>query len=1228
MLDDLELSLMAFPQSWTAATHRLTVNLLVLPVGNPLGAVGSVPKFAGTTLKLNARLIQGEALPASGTAAALTVPFAAVPPAGAVALLSGLQSRLPSGATITTGKVTAAQAPPAGLRVKKALPPSYTRAIPFSRPSNPDLFVVGDGYGCAVKAQDPGITLPKPAPSVAWGQLISYILHQPALAQACGFVYQTSVVIPPALLTDTTWISFAIDTSNPANPFVTDLANPDAIRSFAARLPALTTDRRVFAATLFPIVAVPAANLAVPDLEAQIYDDGFAQVIHCNQPPTVDTATGSATGLAPGAEAGMQIGWDDEQVTTWLDRSVGLLRDRANNTAVNPESPLGVLGYRVDVRNSTATLWNALCAVTGSLPFSGASATGAGSTPSGELFINPAPTRSSVAGAADDPAWLPLYFAAWRGASLVAADNTVAQLNPPAPAGTAPLPTSTLSGVPVPPPLYGQEYQFRVRLTDLTGGGPGVGDAPVHPGLAPIGTCPFRRFIPPKSLEVTVSPAAPPLPAKRPATGTITKLVVARPFIGYPEAIFTGVPPATFQGASLTALIAAALASNRAIGVPDPDVDRFLVTVEAAIPDHDTGIAGTLPGDLDGTKWRIVYSLIETFPAATGGTVTLSLSYVDTPDIAAMALPADGTTTLPIPTARTVRVRLTPLTKVRSDYYGTAAPLVGLTSDYVTRKEATAEAALFPVNPETELSACYLQPGGNLPALLAQSFNLVQNGLTFGGQPGQRTVFAVSGALRATLAPDRSTITLASTKELLDHWIVVLSLDIARDWTWDGFAPKALAVSRDGVAVGTLIVPTAVGGSALGDVSHPADRSTTRLVFLDAISPNPAPGAFPAVLNPAYQVTANFVSAPALVQPFTTLRLPITTPPAQTPKIVSTGIVESPYAAAADYSSTALRTRFLWVEFDAPIADTGDDTYFGRVLAYGPDPLLAIALEPDTVPVVNPEPPLAIDPEPVRLIFAGEDSDEAGLDATPLVAATAVAGIPDGLHYLLPLPPGIEPDALDLFGFWTYEFRVGHAQLWSTAQGRFGRPLRVAGIQHPPPALTCTTWRNAAGVSATAPYATTVLNGQPALNLQRGDPQTALWFMLYAQVTQTDGQSQRNILLGRQLARLLPQTVGGKLVTTPHSQNREPRGTASFTAVTIEATLALLGLPANSPLSLLCVEVLPGPTHFAGQPVLADVAVNAPAPESAANTEDPLGTQLGERRILRTSPLTAIPAIC
>lgn len=34
----------------------------------------------------------------------------------------------------------------------------------------------------------------------------------------------------------------------------------------------------------------------------------------------------------------------------------------------------------------------------------------------------------------------------------------------------------------------------------------------------------------------------------------------------------------------------------------------------------------------------------------------------------------------------------------------------------------------------------------------------------------------------------------------------------------------------------------------------------------------------------------------------------------------------------------------------------------------------------------------------------------------------------------------------------TYELRVGHADdRWCTAHGRWGPPLRIAGVQHPPP---------------------------------------------------------------------------------------------------------------------------------------------------------------------------------
>ena len=64
---------------------------------------------------------------------------------------------------------------------------------------------------------------------------------------------------------------------------------------------------------------------------------------------------------------------------------------------------------------------------------------------------------------------------------------------------------------------------------------------------------------------------------------------------------------------------------------------------------------------------------------------------------------------------------------------------------------------------------------------------------------------------------------------------------------------------------------------------------------------------------------------------------------------------------------------------------------------------------------------------------------------------------------------------------------------------------------------------------------------------------------------------------------------------------------------------------------MLAVEVLPGPLSVA----LTGPAGAAPkfaaagaAPASVAEQEDPLGANLGLRRILRTSPLTAVPAIC
>jgi hypothetical protein len=157
------------------------------------------------------------------------------------------------------------------------------------------------------------------------------------------------------------------------------------------------------------------------------------------------------------------------------------------------------------------------------------------------------------------------------------------------------------------------------------------------------------------------------------------------------------------------------------------------------------------------------------------------------------------------------------------------------------------------------------------------------------------------------------------------------------------------------------------------------------------------------------------------------------------PRLVSAGIAESLYTRAADYSSTSQRRRVFWLEFDRP-PDDSRDAYFCRVLAYAPDPVLLSVI---TDPNETPEPPLPIDPEPIRTIIPGQSDDQSGLNAMQLLTPSA-----SPRHFAVPLPSGIADDSPELFGFYTYELRVGHEKGWSTSQGRFGAPLRVTGVQH------------------------------------------------------------------------------------------------------------------------------------------------------------------------------------
>jgi hypothetical protein len=558
-------------------------------------------------------------------------------------------------------------------------------------------------------------------------------------------------------------------------------------------------------------------------------------------------------------------------------------------------------------------------------------------------------------------------------------------------------------------------------------------------------------------------------------------------------------------------------------------------------------------------------------------------------------------------------------------------------------------------------------------------------------------VFGASGALRHTLSGDHGAITFPARDELLGRWIATVRLELDRDWTWDGLEDEGLVVSRRDTAaeplrvVGQLRMPFAVAALATTGEEVPGTdrRARTRLVFFDAVGPNPPPNELPGTPTPEWVVEPRLRELPpaveqALAQPLPIV-LPIAVSPRQTPKLASAGIALSPFQRNEEYSSTEPRERMLWFEFDQPVEDP-NDVLFARVLAYGPDPLLSGAIThmlvpaPDApigpttwfnliealLPTPPTPPPLAIDPEPMRVIVPDQPEDSSGLDAmTEMQEAIPAPGQTRATHFLVPLPPGVDSGAPDLFGFWTYELRVGHKQVWSTAQARFGRALVIKGVQHPPPALRCTAVRVRPAPNQTppvlpprivvaAPHATAVFQDKRLTQPSVGDPRTRIWVLLYAQVTQADGSTRRNVLLGR--APAIAQVALDDAGKPVPPKTRDVMGLAQFDEQAVEQRLADLALPASSPLSVIAVELLPSdrltqqavsllPSDRLTQQAVSfadqELFFTFDLPDSpfgsvnqmfaAAGASDPLGIELGSitsRRILRCSPLTPIAPAC
>lgn len=1362
-------TILTFPQHFDG--NKLKVNILFLPRNqNPLNkaiesepGIPDAPAFAGAQMSFTAKIVTGlDDFPMnSNVSDEIVLPIAVTNPISVKSLFTALAgsfqiTNLAQSNTNANLLFSADKAPDAikkeevSRSVRKYLPQSYRSSFNFIAPRTKNA-VTDDTYLCAIRdaKKQPGFT--QSPEQISWGKVIAFALRQPQLAKELGMIYETELTIDASHFPKGGWLYIDI-TAN--SDFATqqtateNIINASAdplkiktdglfIKKYAARIPALTigTERPLFAALQFPVLykkptditdPVPEGNFDKLFIEAAEYDDGFSKIVHSFQPRSHNFLLEESDGFHPTKDTGIRLGWDDEQILIWYIRQ--LMEEESVGGQQRIDAPLGVFGYKVDVKEKGSANWESLNLVKNKIPLKIN-----GNTLqdfSGELPYQVYP--SQLDGDKNKSYWLPMYFANWNGKSMVLPDSEAISIYQ----NDQDVKSDTLTNVTGAPQNglsktyassgistvleYGKIYDFRVRLSDLTSGGPEADKDPVTGGESPVSTCHFKRYVAPTTVRIQNVP-----PNEDGKVFADASFKVQRPLLGYPSVVFAN------KYANVVALLKQASQDFKgveAFGLADPDVETVEITVEVQALKMDNLLS--VSGKESYIKF---YSTTRKFPAPFDDVLDIPIEYKDCNvlnfgdpsnlgDLGVNQTQLNGLPQLILPTARSIRLTLRAVCKEKDGYYGLEKSdpdfntRFGSTRYVMLYKESANEQSLFKLTtPADKMKGIYLQPDPPLPGFdgnftslfvgrqvekmpdmiqrLAQALKLESTGLTLVGKKGERYQFGCSNKIRHTLSPDHSSLTFASKGDLTNHWLCCISLQINRDWTWDALEDLSFVITRkksfkkdapgsepEIVEVGDIEVKKTISLNALQN----PDRSDTTIVFIDAVEPKNNPK-FPDLIELEYTITNHFKAAHAVQKDdpvILTLVLPVTTTPAQLPEIASVGLALSPYHRNEKYSSTEPRRRFLWIEFKEPIQDPSD-LYFGRVLGYAPDQLLSNN-HPELLAPPE-EPTLPIDPEYIRIITPEQPDDDSGINAMqPMEKA-----IDSDKHYLLPIPPGLHQESPEMFGFFTYEFRVGHAKIWSTAQGRFGRALRATGIQHPAPTLTCTVNRDEEKLYATAPYAVTVHKGK---NVTANPPRTEIWALLYAQVKQADGKDFRNVLLHEKKLDWRVKVEHRKNLNRLTRYTPEERNTlkyisvknwsdeisyaklhaayqlADYTTVNKDATkygtviwsnsevnqlLALFGLPLDSGLSILCVEMLPTITNIheavtnldtpgVSATLQAHLQTDAVPDTSTANAVKqqriatglisegprPLSDQLGHYRILRTSPLVEVPFVC
>ena len=1364
------ISILSFPQRWK--NNQLTLRVLVIPRNfNPLiadqVAPGTVP-WVDAVIKLKARLItDGEKYP-SILETAETFPLNGISmPANIRPIFEDIEAQygsIPATDRSNTDSSNSLRPPKAGERARKYLPESYRSSFNFTTPRTKDA-AIDDSYHCAIKDKTPSVAGFESKYDLSWGKVFAQCLRQPALAERVGFVYEATFDVNPDFVKEGSWIYVDLDDGCSYKTVMDDAppAGQKLVKRYAAKLPKLKKDddRALFAAIQFPVLIkdpepgdnldedIPLQPSGFDELliETEQYDDGFCKIVHANQPVSSDLLREKEDKELPViTDAGIRLAWDDEQLLIWMNRQIKV--DETLPTNQRTDAPMGVLQYRVDVRLSSdadpnPNPWRPLCKVRNkaNLVIGGETIDAAGNEK--ELGVEVYPAKPDAT--PGTLFWLPQYYTHWTGGSLALTDNDAIEifkkeLNSIPEKQAKKFDNYEAAGLGDVKLLYGTKYDFRVRLADVSGGGPEVDEHRKYAAPAPEAFCDFRRTVQPQTVRLQNI-----LPLNDEVYFTDNTLVMKRPLLGYPSVLFTGRYPNAVAdlAADATAVHAAGIidhTKNREVGLADPDVDWVEVLVEVKALEMDMQLRYNPESHESYAK---LYITKRSFPKDNlNGDCTIPITFVDAPvlsftysqDLGALGLIAGGDkiddhADIVLPTSRDIRITLRPVLSDRLEYYPEKSDLqkIGKPISFITRKAGKNEKQLFKDLPEVDMiRGIWLQPDTDtyLKATLTEIFvennspvhtssmierlaeaidktiGVESKGLSLVGKQGTRIQFGACRAIRHNMAPDSTSITFSTKSDLLNHWVVPITLILNRDWTWDAARPVSFEFYRQkkfagaGLSeeernaipweeeelIGDIEMKQAINIQAL----YNPDRSQTYLCFLDAVEPKPKDvTGFPEEMMVKYRIAPNFKSLPDVGEVVETdemlllqLHLPITGKPAQVPKIVSAGIAQSKYVSDDIYSSTEPRRRFLWLEFEEPLQNK-NDAYFIRMLAYSPDPLLS-RWEFEMLKAPE-EPTLSINPEPIRIISPQHTDDKSGLNAMQELTAADKKEGKSPVHYLVPLPAGMHASSAELFGFLTYELRVGHKKGWSTAQARFGSPLRTTGVQHPLPQLFCIINRNEKHIMVTAPFAQTVFNGA---DVTSNPPRTQLWALLYAQVKRADDKAYRNILLDDQLFVRQRKTFddAGKPVIDINTDAIQ-YGITGWKNKEVQIILQNYGLPLDSSLSVLVVEMLPTYDKFFGRPsannnnnnqmlsnrvanfdllnlqqgmavshfksVVGEVNYSATDRQqklererqlrmedafiSQAEKEEsirPLTEQLGSERILRTSTLVPVPDIC